>query len=353
MTRVTSPDDLALDELCHRLEELHVADQWPAQQLSLCGEYGVYEWFLPKTVGGQEWDEESLIRAYLKLSKSCLTTTFVITQRVGACHRIAASQNESLKEELLPPLISGEAFSTVGISHLTTSRRHLAKPVLRAEFKDNSILLDGYCPWVTGAIAANSVVIGATCEDGRQILVAAPTDLKGVSTPEPPRLIGLNGSKTGRMEFSDVQIDKRWLIAGPENDIMSSGVGAKTGGLQTSTLAIGLSAAALEFLGQEAEKRADLVEAFNSFSDELNDLRSELIAIAGGATRCTPLQLRTRANSFVMRITQAALAAAKGAGYLEGHPVGRWCCESLFFLVWSCPQPVMSANLCELAGIQV
>jgi hypothetical protein len=53
----------------------------------------------------------------------------------------------------------------------------------------------------------------------------------------------------------------------------------------------------------------------------------------------------------VLRSTQSALAAAKGAGYVAGHPAGRWCREALFFLVWSCPQPVLSAHLCELAGI--
>lgn len=352
MTRVTSPHDPALDELCGQLEELHTADQWPGKQLALCGQYGVYEWFLPKVVGGQEWDEESLIQAYLKLSKSCLTTTFVITQRVGACHRIAACEDPALKEALLPPLLTGESFSTVGISHLTTSRRHLAQPVLRAKLQEDEILLDGYCPWVTGAIAADTVVIGATCDDERQILVAVPCNLEGISIPDPPRLVSLNGSKTGRMEFQNVHVDRKWLIAGPKREIMSSGVGAKTGGLQTSTLAIGLSAAALDFLGSESEKRPDLLDAFGSFSREFEVLQSELIAVAGGSQVCTPLELRTRANSFVLRITQAALAAAKGAGYIEGHPVGRWCCESLFFLVWSCPQPVMSANLCELAGIQ-
>ena len=61
--------------------------------------------------------------------------------------------------------------------------------------------------------------------------------------------------------------------------------------------------------------------------------------------------LRQRANSLVLRATQAALVTAKGAGYVQGHPVGRWCREALFFLVWSCSQPVVSANLCELAGI--
>jgi hypothetical protein len=54
---------------------------------------------------------------------------------------------------------------------------------------------------------------------------------------------------------------------------------------------------------------------------------------------------------LALRTSQAALAAAKGVGYVVGHPAGRWCREALFFLVWSCPQGVMTANLCELAGM--
>jgi hypothetical protein len=85
---------------------------------------------------------------------------------------------------------------------------------------------------------------------------------------------------------------------------------------------------------------------------EIDQLRADLLAAAGGTPNCGPEQIRTRANSLALRTTQAALTAAKGAGYVEGHPVGRWCREAMFFLVWSCPQPVLTANLCELAGIQ-
>jgi len=71
-----------------------------------------------------------------------------------------------------------------------------------------------------------------------------------------------------------------------------------------------------------------------------------------GTPSCTKESLRQRANSLVSRASQAALSAAKGSGYVVGHPAGRWCREALFFLVWSCPQPVAAANLCELAGIE-
>ena len=64
-------------------------------------------------------------------------------------------------------------------------------------------------------------------------------------------------------------------------------------------------------------------------------------------------ELRANANSLVMRCTQAAMIAAKGAGFVKGHPVGRWCSEALFFLVWSCPQTVAEANLCQLTEVGV
>jgi hypothetical protein len=86
-------------------------------------------------------------------------------------------------------------------------------------------------------------------------------------------------------------------------------------------------------------------------TEETAELEADLFAAVRGEPHCSNDELRQRANSLVLRSTQAALAAAKGAGYVVGHPAGRWCREALFFLVWSCPQPVLSANLCELAGI--
>ena len=81
-------------------------------------------------------------------------------------------------------------------------------------------------------------------------------------------------------------------------------------------------------------------------------MRAQLLEVAQGATSCTSEQLRAQANSLVLRATQSALVAAKGTGYVAGHPAGRWCQEALFFLVWSCPQGVLTSNLCEWAGIE-
>ena len=133
---------------------------------------------------------------------------------------------------------------------------------------------------------------------------------------------------------------------------MASGVGGKTGGVQTSTLAIGLASSAIDYIGQQAQDRPVLQPACDQLRAECGQLRDDVIGSLLGNVACSNDELRTRANSLVLRATQSALTAAKGAGYMIGHPVGRWCREALFFLVWSCPQPVMEANLCELAGIE-
>jgi alkylation response protein AidB-like acyl-CoA dehydrogenase len=360
--RITTPDDPALGALCSRLADLspslEAADAWPAQQLRLCGEAGVFEWFIPLEHGGQGWSEADVLRGYVKLAAACLTTTFVITQRTGAVQRLAAGASDAAKHELLPDLLAGRTFATVGISHLTTSRQHMARPVLRAEERDGGFVLDGYSPWVTGAEFAQHIALGATLADGRQILVALPTNLPGVRIDRAPQLVGLSASRTGPVHLDAVFVSHKWLLAGPVHEVMKQGLGARTGGSQTSALAIGLASAAIAFLEQQSVARSDLAEPGTALAQERDALLEAMLQLTGDDisqdhTLCVinNNELRVRSNSLALRATQAALAAAKGAGYVAGHPAGRWCKEALFFLVWSCPAPVLQANLCELAGL--
>jgi alkylation response protein AidB-like acyl-CoA dehydrogenase len=348
--------DDALRSLCDALAadagRLDASGDWPQRQLQSLADAGVFRWFAPRHLGGEGWSEPDLLRAYLALAKSCLTTTFILTQRQGAMGRIIAAENDELRDELLPDLVAGQTFATVGISHLTTSRRHLAKPILRAEETSRGFVLDGQSPWVTGAAHAQHVVLGATLQDGRQILAAVPVDLPGVSAPPAAKLVALSSSHTGPLVCDRVLVERRWLLAGPVPEVMKQGLGARTGGLQTSALALGLASAAIDYLQEETTQRSDLAAPAENLQSDYDQVLRDLLALAEGCGSATADDIRSRANSLVLRATQSALAAAKGAGYMADHPTGRWCREALFFLVWSCPQSVLAANLCELAGLQ-
>ncbi len=353
---IEAPNDGSLDQLCDRLLELssrgNSIDRWPAESLRLCGEAGVYRWFLTESEGGLGWSEADQTRGYLRLAAADLTTTFVITQYMGAIRRIAGSDNRSVAERWLPRLLRGDAFATVGISHLTTSRRHLSQPALVASETATGFVLSGKAPWVTGAPHADLYVIGGSLSDGREILAAVDRSLAGIVPGRGVELVALSASCTDRVEFDGVAIDASMVLAGPSENVMKSGVGAGTGGLQTSTLAVGLSRSAVRYLAQESAGREDLRQATNELSGEVDRMESWLLRAADGDTGCDAASIRGAANRLVLRSTQAALTAAKGAGYIDSHPVGRWCREALFFLVWSCPQPIAQAYLCELAGIE-
>lgn len=355
---ILSPDDPALDQLCDWLaahaHRWRTPGDWPSEALAECAQAGVFRWFLPHTVGGVGWSEVEQTRGFLRLAAADLTTTFIITQFVGACRRIAGSDNPQPRSQWLERLLSGQAFATVGISHLTTSRRHLAAPVLAAapDTQTGGYRLSGMSPWVTGGPHADAIVLAATTADGRQLLAAVPTASPGITCHPGAELVALSASCTDKVTLQDVAVSPEMLLAGPLEDVMRSGSGAGTGGLQTSTLAIGLSRAAVHFIAQEAIKRSDLLPIAQTLAAQVDALEARLLAAAAGDA-CDPGALRGDANRLVMRTTQAAMTAAKGAGFVEGHPVGRWCREALFFLVWSCPQPVAAAHLCELAGIEL
>ncbi len=356
-------------DLCRQLSQwasrANRPDDWPVRSLDACARAGVYRWFLPAEVGGFDWSEAEQTRGYLRLAEADLTTTFIITQFIGACRRLISSENAIPRDGWMERLITGERFATVGISHLTTSRQHLATPVLRAipvgaeasahdaqaPRAAGGYRLDGVAPWVTGARHADLIVVAASLDDGRQLLAAVDTTSDGIRSGPGADLMALSPSCTDQVTFDNVWIGPEMLLAGPMKDVMRTAAGAGTGGLQTSTLAIGLARAAVRFLSSEAEKRGELRGIAEPLCQQVDDREDELLRAAMGEG-CDAAQLRGEANRLVLRATQAALTAAKGAGFVEGHPAGRWCREALFFLVWSCPQPVAHAHLCELAGIQ-
>ena len=281
-----------------------------------------------------------------------MTTAFVLTQRNGACQRIAGSQNEALKAELLPAFCRGELFTTVGISHLSTSRQHLGRPAVQVEDNGARFTINGTAPWVTGANRADVIVTGGTCADGRQILAAVSTADPGVSVKSPPRLLALNASQTGAVEFNNVHIERDRVVAGPVEAVMKQGTGGGTGSLTTSAIAVGAARGTLRHLRQECDKRPALGEIHDPLAAEWDALHRDLLGSAAGET-CDPAvtieSIRTRANSLVSRVAHAYLTAAKGAGFVAGHPAERAIREATFFLVWSCPQPVQNAALREFA----
>lgn len=327
-------------------------DQWPSDQLQALTAAGVMKWNLPTEFGGLGLNDQAMLEGYRLLSSSCLVTTFILTQRNAACQRIITSANTVVRERLLPEFAEGRIFATVGISHLTTSGQHLKTPAVRAEPTAAGFRLSGFVPWATGATHADVLVTGGQLDDGRQLLAAVPTDRQGIKVNAPVEMMALNSSQTGSVQLTDVEVSQAEILHGPVEGVMQQGSGGGAGSLGTSVLAVGTTEGMLRHLRKEMDRRPDLGEFVEPLTQEASKLVHEIrLAAAGnhaGGASASEV-VRRNANSLVLRTAQIWLAATKGAGYVSGHRAERAVRESMFFLVWSCPQPVLSANLRELA----
>jgi len=303
--------------------------------------HGILAAFVPTDCGGTGQAEATLVRALAAVASSCLTTALAASQWAAAV-RIIAAAPPAVRSTLLPPLASGKAFTTVGISQLTTSRQHLGRPALLAEQDPEGWRLDGLCPWVTGADACDTIVTGAAAPGG-QLFFVIPATGTGVVVDPPLAMLALTGSRTSVVRLSAAR--PAHVIEPPERNA------ARTGGLATTALALGSARAAIEIVAGEAGRRESLGPIADGLRRDLDGLFARLDAAAtDGIAAADRDMLRAAATDLVLRAGQAALAASKGAGFVRGHPVERLVRESLFFLVWSCPQAVTDVLLCELAG---
>lgn len=336
-----------MSELTATLERLaDAADRrpdWPAASWDALRRAGVPRRAVPREYGGDGLGPAELLRGAEALAAACLTTAFILSQRDAAVRRLLVGP-EHLRRRYLPRLAAGEAFLTVGLSQLTTSRQH-GGPALRATPTPAGYRLDGDIPWVTGADRAEAVVTGATLPDGRQLLAVLPADRPGVRVGGPLELAALYGSRTSAIRCDGVDLAAEFVLAGPAEQVLGPGGG---GGLETSALALGLAGAATDFLRAEANRRPDLRDAAGRFAAALLATRGRLEALLVQPPADAVLALRADCTQLALRAAQAALVAAKGAGFVAPHPAQRWARQALFFLVWSCPRPVSADILTEL-----
>lgn len=333
--------------LADRAEAADRGPEWPDESWAVLGRAGVLRAAVPSAFGGAGLGPGEALDLAEALAGACLTTAFALSQRDAAVRRLLAGPPD-LRADYLPRLAAGQTFLTVGLSQLTTSRQH-GGPALRATPDGGGYRLAGDVPWVTGADRAAAVVAGATLPDGAQLLAVLPTDRAGVSVGPPLDLAALRGSRTAGVRCDGVRVGPADVLAGPAEHVLGRTGG---GGLETSALALGLAGAAIDLLHAEAGRRTDLAAAAEKFEAARVGVRRRLHGLAGQpAAADAVLAARAESTRLALRATQAALVAAKGAGFVPPHPAQRWARQALFFLVWSCPRPVSADLLADLTPV--
>ena len=335
-------DHRLVEALAARAGRTAAVGPWDSGSLAALATAGTLGEFVPVAHGGAGAGEGRRLDLLATVAEQCLTTALVLSQWAAAV-RLVEGADDAVRTRELPALARGERFTTIGISQLTTSRRHLGRAAVRASSGVGGWRLDGECPWVSGADRADTLVTGALDADGVPRFFLVDTAAPGVRIDPPLELLALSGSRTTTVGLAAVS---------PSAVLEAPPGGPRAGGLATIALALGTARAAVAMVAREAADRAELSPIAAALGAEATAIGAEIARAAetgiGPEARDA---LRTRATGLALRATQAALTAAKGAGFVVGHPAERLVREACFFLVWSCPPAVAGSVLCTLAGI--
>lgn len=315
--------------------------EWVGDDLADLASIGATGWAIPSSHGGDDLDGPALQERYERIATASLATALAFSQRDAGVGHIEKAENEALRDELLPRLGRNEVWTTIGISHITTSTQAGALGAVMEE--DGGVRLNGTIPWSTGAAFSEFIVAAARVPNGEPVVFALPTDLDGVSIGDNLPLAALTAAHTSAVHCDNVRLDRSLLLTGPAADAM----GGKSRGVRVSQAfaAIGLTTAALGLIEQIDYRGARA--AHEALSGELAAVRTR-VADANVAESPEPQAIpaaRAALNDLALRATHTAVTLHKGGALRIDHPAQRLAREALFLLVWSSPMSVVDRNL--------
>ncbi len=203
-------DPTVVQRLCEADTAADEAGSWPEALWQVLVANGAPGWSLPEGLGGSNLDRGTLLRRYARVAEGSLTAAFILSQHDAAVRRLVAANasGQGVANRWLREIADGRSFATVGISQLTTSRRHGTRALVATERPGGGYRLDGAMPWVTAAPRADVFVTGAVLDDDRQVLIALPAHRDGLRVREPFALAALQASCTCEVACEDVVVEE-------------------------------------------------------------------------------------------------------------------------------------------------
>src|SRR5262249_32606765 len=99
------------------------SDRWPRSLWGLLDDLGAPRWTLPQELGRASCPRPRLVQRYAQLAGGSLTSVFILSQHDAAIRRLLAAPRGFATDRWLGAVVKDRIVATVGISHLTTSRR--------------------------------------------------------------------------------------------------------------------------------------------------------------------------------------------------------------------------------------
>ena len=316
---------------------------YPADVLRALGEAGAFRQHLASQNGRGEYDLQAALKAMDLVSQECMSTGFMMWAQDVVCWYIEMSNNEHLKQTLLPKLASGEALGGTALSNPMKYLAGIEPLLVSAVETSEGFILNGTLPWVSnlGADHWFGSIFKVGGDNPRDVMALVNTSWPGMELKQLAKFCGMEGTGTYALFFKDVFVPKNHVLGDPLIPYLKK---MKAGFILLQTgMATGVIESCIQ-LCEEVEPKLGHVNCYlddrpDELRVELDDAREAIASLCEDPFNSDPeyirtvLEARLLGGEVVLKAANSAMLHTGANGYLHDAPAQRKLREAYFVAI--------------------
>jgi alkylation response protein AidB-like acyl-CoA dehydrogenase len=333
---------LAEDKIAPRAAEVDETAEFPWDVYEALRRADLHAIHIPTEYGGNGADSIATCIVIEEVARACASSALIPAVNKLGTMPLLLSASDELKRQVLPQVASGEAMFSYALSEREAGSDAAAMRT-RAVADGDSWVLNGTKCWITNAGVSTYYTVMAVTEPGAGAngisAFVVHSDDPGFSVGTKERKLGIKGSPTCEIHFTDCRIPADRIVGAP-------GTGFKTAlrtldhtrltiGAQALGIAQGALDAAIAYT-KERQQFGRRVADFQGVQFMLADMAMavtaarELIYVAAAKAErgepdltFTSAAAKVFASDTAMNVTTDAVQLFGGYGYTKDFPVER------------------------------
>ena len=340
--------EIATRELAPQVHEAEQRGEFPEAAYRLLGKSGLLGLPFAEEHGGGGQPYEVYLQVVEEIATAWPSVGVGVSVHGLTAHVVATNGSDALRQEWLPPMLSGDWLGAYCLSEPQAGSdvsairtRAVRDPSTRSGQAAQGYVVTGTKQWISnGSCADYYILFARTSEDAKRGLSAfvVPADTPGLSFGAPEKKMGLACDVTTQVVFDGARLPASQLV-GEEGAGMRVALSALDAGrLGIAAVATGIAQAALAHAVAYAGERRQ----FGRPIGELQGLQFLLADMAADVERARATYLlaarlkdagrpfsrqasiaKLTASDAAMRVTTDAIQVLGGNGYTRDYPVER------------------------------
>lgn len=346
--------------------------KFPMDLFRQAGELGFFGMRYPEDAGGSGLDIVSYSLAVIELAKGSLSLAAACTmQSLMGTYFLYRFGNKEIKEKYFSAALEGNKIGAICMTEPNAGSDLMALTTT-AKITDAGFTINGQKTWVTSAPVADFFTVLARTEGNPSAgqaglsIFFVPSDTKGVMVGKSIEKIGVRGSVTSEVGFTDVQLPKNYLLG-------EIGGGAKCLReilaeirIMTAALAIGVATAAYEDALEYAKTRVQFGKPIGKFQAmqmkfadmavKLETAKNYMLYAAYLSDKNLPRQKESMiaklyASECAVNICDEASRVLASYGYAMEYSAQRYLRDSRFTLIGGGTSEILKINIAKELGL--